>query len=134
MLAVPANSEYAKKGAVSLSEISHESLISLSVFLPLREICDNLCASVGFLPHIAFESDSPEAVRNLISANMGIAFWPSFSWGVPKNENITIIPISEPKECKRNLVITLNNKYENSKAIADFYRYITDELKKSNTN
>ncbi|MBE7058840.1 MAG: LysR family transcriptional regulator [Ruminococcaceae bacterium] len=134
MLAVPANSEYAKKGAVSLSEISHESFISLSVFLPLREICDNLCASVGFLPHIAFESDSPEAVRNLISANMGIAFWPSFSWGVPKNENIAVIPISEPKECKRNLVITLNSKYENSKAIADFYRYITDELKKSNTN
>ena len=128
MLAVPSNSVYAQKGSVSLREISKESFISLSVFLPLREICDNFCSSVGFLPHIAFECDSPEALRNLITANMGVAFWPAFSWGIPDKKNISLIPITEPNQCKRNLIITINNKYENSAILKDLHNHITNEI------
>lgn len=128
MLAVPSNSVYAQKGSVSLREISKESFISLSVFLPLREICDNFCSSVGFLPHIAFECDSPEALRNLITANMGVAFWPAFSWGIPDKKNISLIPITEPKQCKRNLIITINSKYENSAILKDLHNHITNEI------
>lgn len=130
MLAVPADSEYAKKGSVSLKEISKESFISLSFFLPLREICDSFCSSVGFLPHIAFECDSPDALRNLIAANMGVAFWPAFSWGIPNKENIALIPISEPTNCKRSLIISLNNKTNSSKIINDLFYYLNDEMMK----
>ena len=128
MLAVPADSKYAQKDSVSLNEISKESFISLSQFLPLREICDNYCSDVGFLPHIAFECDSPEALRNLIAANMGVAFWPAFSWGKPNNDNIILINISEPENCKRNLVISKNIKNENSKVISDLYNYLIKEI------
>lgn len=128
MLAVPADSKYAQKGSVSLTEISKESFISLSVFLPLREICDNYCSSVGFLPHIAFECDSPEALRNLIAANMGVAFWPAYSWGKPNNDNIVLVRISEPKNCKRNLVISKNSKNDNSKVISDLFDYLITEI------
>ena len=128
MLAVPADSEYAKKGAVSLREIANESFISLSVFLPLREICDDLCSSVGFLPHIAFECDSPEALRNLITAKMGVAFWPAFSWGIPDKKNIKLINITEPDNCKRNLVVSLNANSEKSKIIKDLFDYIANQL------
>lgn len=128
MLAVPADSKYAQKDSVSLNEISKESFISLSQFLPLREICDNYCSSVGFLPHIAFECDSPEALRNLIAANMGVAFWPAFSWGKPNNNNIVLVSISEPEKCKRNLVISKNIKKDNSKVITDLYNYLIKEI------
>ena len=128
MLAVPSQSKFAGTAGISLKDISKESFISLSGFLPLREICDGFCAQMGFLPHITFECDSPDALRELISANMGIAFWPSFSWGIPDKEKIALIPIQKPSNFKRNIIITLNRHFENSKTIRDFYEYIIKEM------
>lgn len=128
MLAVPTNSAFAKSKGISLKDVSKESFISLSGFLPLREICDNFCAEIGFLPHIAFECDSPDALRELISANMGIAFWPSFSWGIPDKERISLIPIIKPFNFKRNIIISINKHYEKSNTIKDFYDYIITEM------
>ncbi len=127
MLAVPANSKYAKAGSADLRDVAGEGFISLSGSLPLREICDKFCMSVGFVPHIAFESDSPDAVRDLIGANMGIAFWPSFSWGTALRQNIVFIPIREP-ECKRNIIVSLRDGQENSPVLSDFYNYIVSNL------
>ncbi len=128
MLAVPKNSKLSTSKGISLKDVSHESFISLSGFLPLREICDSFCTEMGFLPHIAFECDSPDALRELISANMGVAFWPSFSWGIPNSDKITLIPIIKPINCKRNIIITLNKHASNSKALNDFYDYIISSL------
>lgn len=32
-------------------------------------------------PQAVFESNSPESVRNLIAAGLGIGFWPEKAWG-----------------------------------------------------
>lgn len=127
MLAVPDNSKYAINGSAELREVAGEDFISLSGSLPLREICDKFCMSVGFVPHVAFESDSPDAVRDLIGANMGIAFWPSFSWGTAQRQNIALIPIRAP-ECKRNLVVSLRDGKQNSAVLTDFYNDIVLNL------
>lgn len=122
MLAVPSDSEYARRGRINLADVSNEDFISLTGTLPLREICDRFCMSVGFLPHVAFESDSSDAVRDLISANMGIAFWPAFSWGPARKDNVSLIPIISP-ECRRNIVIS-KNKSTHSDVLSDFYEYM----------
>lgn len=127
MLAVPSNSKWAGEEAASLKELMNEGFISLAGSLPLREICDKFCMSVGFIPHIAFESDSPDAVRDLISANMGIAFWPSFSWGTASKANVSLIHIKKP-ECKRNLVISRKESSYHSAVLTDFYAYIINTL------
>ena len=129
MLAVPANSKYAHAGSADLEEVAEEDFISLAGSLPLREICDKFCMSVGFVPHVAFESDSPDAVRDLIGANMGSAFWPSFSWGTALRQNIALIPIRKP-ECKRNIVVSLRDGQRNSVVLSDFYHYIVTNLQK----
>lgn len=128
MLAVPANSGYAHAGSVDLRDTAAEDFISLSGSLPLREICDQFCLSVGFIPHIAFESDSPDAVRDLIGANMGIAFWPAFSWGAPHHRNIALIPIRTP-QCRRNIVISMRGGKETSAVLSDFYQNVVDNLR-----
>mgnify|MGYP001164214518 FL=1 len=127
MLAVPADSKYARAGSADLKEVAGEDFISLAGSLPLREICDAFCISVGFVPHIAFESDSPEAVRDLIEASLGIAFWPSFSWGTARRKNIALIPIRSP-ECKRNLVVSLRSGRQSSAVLSDFYEYTVQGL------
>lgn len=127
MLAVPADSKYARAGSADLKEVAGEDFISLAGSLPLREICDAFCISVGFVPHIAFESDSPEAVRDLIEASLGIAFWPSFSWGTARRKNIALIPIRNP-ECKRNLVVSLRSGRQSSAVLSDFYEYTVQGL------
>lgn len=127
LLAVPASSRYAAAGSLDLREVINEDFISLAGSLPLREICDRFCMEVGFVPHIAFESDSPEAVRDLIGANMGVAFWPSFSWGTAPRNNISLIHIQTP-ECKRNLVVSLKDSRGQSAVLTDFYQYVINSL------
>ncbi len=126
MLAVPSDSKYAKKGSVRLSEVSQEDFVSLTGSMPLREICDSFCISSGFLPHAAFESDSSEAVRELVAANMGIAFWPAFSWGPPMKENVSLVPITYPV-CRRYIIIS-KNKSTSYGVQSDFYSYIVSEI------
>ena len=58
-----------------------EGFISLSGSKPFHSICDTFCRTVGFVPNVIFESDSPSTVRDLIGSGMGIGFWPAYTWG-----------------------------------------------------
>ena len=33
------------------------------------------------MPRVAFESDSPAVVKNMIGLGLGVGFWPERSWG-----------------------------------------------------
>ena len=80
-LAVPRNQRYQGRTSVRLEETSEEGFISLLGSREFRYICDRFCQHAGFTPKIIFESDNPSAVKNMIAANMGIGFWPEFTWG-----------------------------------------------------
>lgn len=103
-LAVP-QSRFSGVDSIALADVRDEYFISLYGSKALRHICDDYCAKAGFIPKIAFESDSPVAVKNLIGANLGIGFWPEFSWGEPPTQDMKLLKIIKP-ECKRELVIT----------------------------
>ena len=65
-LAVPHNSPYASEESVRLQDFAHEDFISLSGSRSIRTICDRYCMQAGFVPHIIYESDSPDTVKNQI--------------------------------------------------------------------
>ncbi|MFR5732893.1 MAG: LysR family transcriptional regulator substrate-binding protein [Clostridium sp.] len=69
-LAVPTHSDFGRKTAIRLAGSR-----------PIRQITNSYFEEEGFSPHIVFESDTTESVRNLIAAGMGIGFWPQHSWG-----------------------------------------------------
>lgn len=50
-----------------------------------------------------FESNSPESVRNLIAAGLGIGFWPERSWDEQPGPQVKLIPIRYPV-CRRDVV------------------------------
>lgn len=123
-LAVPDTEKYASRTSVNLSEVKDEGFISLFGSRHLRSICDKFCHHVGFEPNIIFESDSPYAVKNMIAANLGIGFWPEFTWGEVNNTNVKLLEIENPI-CQRDILITYKGIKADSSYSKDFFRFLT---------
>lgn len=125
-LAVPASSVYAKYEEIELQEVAEEGFIVMADTRPIRSICDQFCLEAGFTPDIIFESMSFEAVRSLISAGLGVGFWPEYSWeSAEPSKNVVLLPIKSP-ECKRDIIITYNQQYSDSPIVKDFYKFLID--------
>ncbi len=130
LLAVPQTSDYAALESVNLQDLSHENFVELANSRFFRSICDVFCAYAGFQPNIIFESDSPETVKNIIKANLGIAFWPKFSWGkLSASSEVVLLPISNPI-CQREIIVELHNSAAISDSAKDFYEYLVHYLKR----
>lgn len=132
-LAVPTLSEYAEKSDVALKDIAGKSVISLAGTKGLRSICDRFCLHAGFKPNVTFESDNVSAVKNLIGAGIGVGFWPQHTWETPRGNDITLLPISEPK-CQRAIIVQLHHESENHEEALHYYEYLMaffEKLKES---
>ena len=130
-LAVPNSSEYAQKDCIHLSEIAGKNFISLAGTKGLRSICDRFCLHAGFKPNVVFESDNASAVKNLISASIGIGFWPQHTWESHDGNGMTLLSIAEPK-CQRDIVVQLHNNSESHEEAFRYYKYLInffEELK-----
>lgn len=126
-IAVPNNEKYANTSSISLNNLADEDFISLMGSKQFRYICDKFCRQANINPHIVFESDSPTAVKNMIGANLGIGFWPEFTWGELDSEHIKLLEITNP-ECSRDIIITCNT-YKN-KNVSEFYEFLKEYINK----
>lgn len=122
-LAVPDNGKFCGKSSVRLTEVAEEEFVSLLGSREFRYICDGFCRQAGFTPNIIFESDNPSAVKNMIAANMGIGFWPEFTWGSIENEQVRILEIEEPV-CRRDIIVTYNKNKADSRNVTEFYEFL----------
>lgn len=123
-LAVPNVPEFQGKQRICLEELRDTEFISLAGSRALRTICDRYCMHAGFTPKIIFESDSPEAVKNLIAAGLGVGFWPHYTWGRHDMKEILLLPISEPV-CQRDIVLQLHAQGDAQKEDAEaFFEFL----------
>lgn len=106
-LAVPDNELYRSLECIPLSKFKDSGFISLAGSKQLRQMCDKFCMMSGFTPNIIFESDSPHVVRDMIGMNLGVGFWPQYSWGEDNGNHVRLIPISSPL-CQRDIIIKCN--------------------------
>ncbi len=124
-LAVPAAHPLAKREDIHLKEAAHEGFISLMGSRQLRWICDRFCSYAGFTPNIIFESDNTAAVKNMIAANMGVGFWPQFTWGGLENDHVKLLEIREPL-CQRDILFDYKqNKLDNT-AVKAFFVFLKE--------
>lgn len=124
-LAVKQSHPLAIKSEISLIEAADEGFISLMGSRQFRWICDRFCSHAGFTPNIIFESDNPAAVKNMIAANMGVGFWPEFTWGELNNDDIKLLKITEPL-CRRDIVFDCNHNKSDNSAVTDFFGFLRD--------
>lgn len=122
-LAVPNNEKYRSRTSITLAEVEQEGFISLMGSRQFRYICDKFCHHARIQPHIIFESDSPAAVKNMIAANLGVGFWPEFTWGEVANEKVRLLEISDPI-CSRDIVITCNHNKTDHSNVDDFFEFL----------
>lgn len=124
-LAVPENRRYSGRTSVCLPDVADEGFVSLLGSREFRYICDRFCQHAGFTPKIIFESDNPAAVKNMIAANMGVGFWPEFTWGSIENEPVRLLKIEDPV-CQRDIIINYNRNKMDSQNVADFYEFLKE--------
>ncbi len=123
-LAVPATSKYAEYEEINLSDVSEEGFIMMADTRPIRSISDQFCLEAGFTPNIVFESMNFESVRSLISAGLGVGFWPEYSWeDATHSTNMALLPIKSP-ECKRDIIIAYNEQFSANPIVKDFYEFL----------
>ncbi len=127
-LAAPKNSRYAQKSAISLAEVKEEGFVHLAGTRTFGALCDSFCMQAGFKPNIAFKSDSLIAVKNIISANAGVGFWPAYSWG-KLSSDVILLPILG-QDCKRILTVGLHESAFPSAASAGFYEFLVKFLQR----
>lgn len=132
-LAVPDTHYLAKRKSVKLSEVSNEGFISLMGSRQLRWICDRYCRQAGFEAKIIFESDSPAAVQDMIAENMGIGFWPEFTWGRLDSDRVHLLEIEEPI-CRRDILIDYKQNKIDSKSVEEFFEFLKYFFSKSQTS
>ena len=124
-LAVPNIDRYMNRQSIKLAEVMDEGFISLAGTKQFTAICDKCCRSAGFKPRVIFTSDNPAAVKNMITANMGVGFWPEFTWGSVDAEHVRLMEI-EDDGFERNVIISYNlNKVDNGNVI-DFYEFMKE--------
>jgi len=124
-LAVPSSSKYSNKKSINLVDVKDENFITLGTATSLGLICNNYCGLAGFKPNIIFQSDNPTSVKNCIAANMGIGFWPQFTWGPLNSPDVTLLPIKTPV-CQRDIIITYNSNKTDNSHVLDFYNFLIE--------
>lgn len=122
-LAVPKHSPYASRPEIDLTDVKQEDFVMLSTSRLFGVVCNKLCASVGFVPRVVFESDSPAVVQSIVSSGIGIAFWPEYSWGEVNTADIILLPISNPI-CQRELIMELFHRPLQSHHAESFYEFL----------
>ncbi len=127
-LAVPKNSRYAEKDSIALTEVKGEGFVHLAGSRTFSALCDKFCMQAGFKPHVAFESDSLIAVKNVVSANAGVGFWPAYSWGKLPSD-VLPLPICG-QDCKRTLTVSLHESPYPSATSKEFYEFLVSFLQK----
>ncbi len=124
-LAVPSTHRLAVYDEISLSEAADEGFITLMGSRPIRRIFDGFCARAGFTPKIIFESDTPAAVKNMIASNIGVGFWPEFTWGRPEGDGVKLLTLREPS-CSRDIIISLSPHKADPSRAEEFYHFLVN--------
>ncbi len=106
-LAVPPDEQDYRPNIFSLADFADAPFILPLKSDTLRDDIDRLCRQAGFRPKVAYETDNPVLVEELVSAGMGVAFWPDVSWGTNSSGRTLKIHIQQPV-CWRNIFITWN--------------------------
>lgn len=126
-IAVPSTSPIPNH--VALESLADERFICLAGSRQFRAICDALCARRAFVPHVAFESDSPAVVKKIIGLGLGVGFWPTCSWESLDEGSARLALLAEP-EFERSVIIARAAHVESESEAACFFRFLVDYVGK----
>lgn len=75
-LVVPPGHRLAARRRARLAEVADDPFVAMKQEYGMRGMTDELCATAGFTPRIAFEGDDVGTLRGLVAAGLGVALLP----------------------------------------------------------
>ena len=121
ILALPPSHRLAGNPTIDLAEVAEEKFIFHPATDRMFFLCMEACVSAGFHPNIVCESNHSPTCLSLISAGMGIGFFP-----LEKIENtkidLAIARLREP--LKKDIVLAVRKEGELSPVAARFHNFV----------
>lgn len=132
-LAVPANHRLAGRNSIQLNEIANDPFISLTTEDGIRTITNDFCRQAGFMPNIVFESSTPEVIRSLVKAGLGVAFLPAYWWRGDSMDLPVQLHIESPT-CQRTIWLSWVKERYMSSATRNFREFMINHFSEANIN
>lgn len=95
-LAVPSLHPLAKRGQVSLRELSGERFIFHESTQVAAQLCLNACREAGFEPNIVCRSSSPSTGLYMVRGGLGVALLPSEEFRTHVLDGVVELNVTEP--------------------------------------
>lgn len=105
--------------------LAGEVFITMNENHSLCRITRQICADLGFTPHIAMQSDDPHYVRKCVELGLGVAFVPSISWRGQLADNIVLLPM--PSYRRETYVYYRDGRYM-TRCTRDFLALLRQEF------
>lgn len=80
LLAVNRSDPLATLERIGRNELADRDFIVMNERNSLWRITQEICAEMGFRPHVAIQGDDPFYIRKCVEMGLGISFVPSVSW------------------------------------------------------
>lgn len=115
---------------VRLSDLKGDVFLITDKSKPFFRICEEYCLKSGFAPNVIFECDSQTVIFDLVSADLGVAFCPTFSWGKIDQNKIALLPFEE--KCFRKIVLIALK--QTTPLQKDFFVYLKNFMSDAQTS
>lgn len=115
---------------VRLSDLKGDVFLITDKSKPFFHICEEYCLKSGFAPNVIFECDSQTVIFDLVSADLGVAFCPTFSWGKIDQNKIALLPFEE--KCFRKIVLIALK--QTTPLQKDFFAYLKNFMSDAQTS
>lgn len=126
VLALPPNHPLAGRDAVDLAEVAAENFIFHPATDRMFSTCMEACQAAGFAPRIVCESSHSPTCLSLISAGMGIGFFPWEKLEKPTFD-VAIVRLNQP--LKKEIVLAVSRDSAATPAAAKFYGFALQWVK-----
>lgn len=130
LLAVSKDRAKTMPDKVKLSDLKGDVFLITDKSKPFFRICEEYCLKSGFAPNVIFECDSQTVIFDLVSADLGVAFCPTFSWGKIDQNKIALLPFEE--KCFRKIVLIALK--QTTPLQKDFFAYLKNFMSDAQTS
>lgn len=120
---LPAGHRLAGQASIKLSDLKDDDFVLFPQGFILREIVVEACEQLGFQPKVSFEGDDLDAIKGLVSADLGLTLLPEIALGEHIPASIVSLPMEEPQVIRDvGVIVPFNRELSPTETL--FYEFL----------
>ena len=127
LIIAPSSHKFSSRRSVTLNEISQEDFVLREPGSATRKTAEDALKLLNMKLNIVMELGSNEAVKNAVSAGIGLGMISKFSLGQGSNDNGLKAVNVKGWSCSRQLYVFYRNDSNLSRAQREFLKYLKEE-------